>query len=90
MPLSLAANVSKDTLVRLVVGEEDDVAMPEDSRKYAKALQERGIDARLTVVPGLGHNILITPAAFRELALLLNELGGDISPVTQAPEPDYR
>ena len=80
MPLTLIDGISRDTRVRLLVGEEDDVTIPEDSRRYAAALQERGVDAQLTVVPGLGHNILITPESFRELASLVDDLGDTVSP----------
>ena len=62
------------SVVRLVVGAEDDVVMPEYSRRYAEALQQRGVDARLTIEPGLGHNILVTPAAFRELSSLVQTI----------------
>jgi pimeloyl-ACP methyl ester carboxylesterase len=74
LPLSLAEQVRPKTLVRLLVGAEDDVAIPEDSRRYAEALQRRGVDAQLTVEPGLGHNILVTPAAFRELGSLIRQV----------------
>lgn len=74
MPLSLVNGVAPEVRVRLLVGEADDVALPQDSRKYAEALVARGIDARLNVVPGLGHNILMTPDAFRELSALIGEL----------------
>lgn len=86
IPLSLTSSVAPDTRVRLIVGTEDDVALPADSRKYAEALQTRGIDASLTVVPGLGHNILITPESFRELGELVRVLGRGGSPSTQASE----
>jgi pimeloyl-ACP methyl ester carboxylesterase len=75
LPLSLAGQVRPEVLVRLVVGAEDDVAVPEDSRRYAEALLRHGVDARLTIEPGLGHNILVTPAAFRELGSLVETMG---------------
>jgi pimeloyl-ACP methyl ester carboxylesterase len=74
MPLSLAGGVTPGTRVRLLVGEEDDVAPPQDSRRYAAALEAREIDVRVTVAPGLGHNILMTPDAFREVGALVGEL----------------
>jgi predicted esterase len=74
LPLSLVGHVRPETVVRLIVGTEDDVAIPEDSRRYAEALQQRGVDARLTIEPGLGHNILVTPAAFRELGSLVQQV----------------
>jgi len=77
MPLSMTERVRQGTLVRLIVGADDDIAIPEYSRKYTNALQRRGIDARLTIAPGLGHNILLTPEAFRELRYLVQELSSD-------------
>jgi pimeloyl-ACP methyl ester carboxylesterase len=74
MPLTLVDGISRDTHVRLLVGEKDDVAIPEDSRRYAAALQDRGIDARLTVAPGLGHNILMTSESFREMGSLVKDV----------------
>ena len=74
LPLETAGEVRQGTIVRLIVGADDDVAIPEDSRKYTEALQRRGIDVRLTVAPGLGHDILLTPEVFGELGLLVREL----------------
>lgn len=74
LPLSLVGQVRPETLVHLIVGAEDDVAIPEDSRRYAEALQQHGVDARLTIEPGLGHNVLVTPAAFRELGSLVQQV----------------
>lgn len=75
MPLSLVGGIARDARVRLLAGANDDVILPEDIRGYAAALQERGIDVQMTVAPGLGHNILISPEAFRELGLLVAALG---------------
>lgn len=75
MPLSLVDAVARDTRVRLLAGENDDVILPQDIRRYAAALRDRGIDVQLTVAPGLGHNILMSPEAFRELGLLVEALG---------------
>ena len=80
LPLSTAGQVRSGTLVRLVVGAADDVAPPADSRQYAQALRQRGIDARLTIEPGLGHNMLVTPAAFRELGALVRDLSLGVAP----------
>jgi pimeloyl-ACP methyl ester carboxylesterase len=77
LPLSTVRQVRPGTLVRLIVGAEDDVAIPDDSRKYAEALGQRGIDARLTIEPELGHNILVTPASVRALGSLVHQLAPD-------------
>ncbi len=74
LPLTLVGQVRPETVVRLVVGSEDDVVMPAASRRYAEALQGHGVDAQLTIEPGLGHNILVTPAAFRELGSLVRKI----------------
>jgi predicted esterase len=60
-PLDLARDVAPETVVRLVVGQDDDVTPPADSHAYAAALRERGIDVSVDEVPGLGHNILFAP-----------------------------
>ena len=70
-PLNLADDVAPGTIVRLVVGENDDVAPPAHSQAYARALRERGIDASVAVVPGLGHNILFAPSVFDTVTDLL-------------------
>jgi pimeloyl-ACP methyl ester carboxylesterase len=74
MPLSLVDGIARDTRVRLLVGENDDVVLPADIARYAVALRARDIEVRLTVAPGLGHNILMSPESFRELGLLVGEL----------------
>ena len=43
-PLQLARDVARDTVVRLVVGQNDEVVPPAHSHAYATALRERGID----------------------------------------------
>jgi len=70
-PLALAANVRADAIVRLIVGEKDDTALPEYSLQYAQALKKRGIDVRVAVVPSLGHNILLTAPVLTALAEIL-------------------
>lgn len=77
MPPSMTEQVRQGILVRLIVGADDDVAIPDYSRRYTDALQRRGIDACLKIVPGLGLNILITPETFRESGSLVQELSSD-------------
>jgi pimeloyl-ACP methyl ester carboxylesterase len=71
-PLALIRNVRANAIVRLIVGEKDDTGRPEYSLRYAEALQKRGIDAQVTVVPSLGHNILLTLPVLTALAGLLH------------------
>ena len=71
-PIDLVPDVQRDVVVRLLVGAEDDTTPPEHSRTYATALQRRGVDAQVTVVPGLGHNIMFQPVVFAALERLLS------------------
>jgi len=75
MPLSLVDGIAGDTRVRLLAGEKDDVVLLPDIARYAVALRARDVEVRLTIAPGLGHNILLSPEAFRELGLLVGALG---------------
>lgn len=72
-PLELAPHVRRDVIVRLVVGQNDHTGNPQYSVRYAEALKRRGIDAQVTIVPSLGHNILLTEAVLDALVQLLNE-----------------
>jgi dienelactone hydrolase len=56
LPLDLAAKVSPRTHVRMVIGDKDDVVRLPASQAYADALKARGVDVKLTIAPGVGHN----------------------------------
>jgi len=71
-PLDLVPAIRRDVTVRLLAGEEDEVVPFDVSVRYAEALQKRGLDAHVTVLPGLGHNIMFTRPVFAELAGLLH------------------
>ena len=70
-PLNLISGIRRDAIVRLLVGEQDVVTPADLSLRYADALQKRGVDAQVTILPGLGHNIMFTPPVFAEITLLL-------------------
>ena len=70
-PLEAASGVRRDVIVRLLVGKDDAVTPPDVSLRYAEVLQKRGIEAHVTVLPGLGHNIMFTQPVFAEIARLL-------------------
>lgn len=70
-PLDLASAIRRDVTVRLLVGQDDDVTPPDVSIRYAEVLRKRGADAQVTVLPGLGHNIMFTEPVFTEVARLL-------------------
>ena len=54
------------------MGEQDDTAPPEYSLRYAQALKNHGIDAQVTVVPNMGHNILLTAPVLTALTRLVH------------------
>jgi pimeloyl-ACP methyl ester carboxylesterase len=71
LPLDLAPKVSPKTRVRMVIGDKDDVVRLVDSQAYAKALQAHGVDAKLAIAPGAGHNdIFLAP----ETLAAINEI----------------
>ena len=74
LPLDLAPAVAPDTIVRMVVGQDDDLVPPQHSRAYATALGERGVDVSVEVLPGLGHNILFAPQVMDALREVLTAL----------------
>ena len=69
-PLDNVSGVTSTARVELLVGEEDPVVLPEFSHDYAAALRERSARARVTILPGLGHDILHQPL----VAEVANEL----------------
>ena len=74
LPLDLAPKVSTRTHVRMVIGDKDDVVLLPPSQAYAHALGARGVDVKLVVAPGVGHDDVIrsneTRAALREMLTL--------------------
>jgi pimeloyl-ACP methyl ester carboxylesterase len=72
-PLDLASGVRREVIVRLLVGDDDEVTPPDQSLRYAEVLQKRGVDAQVTVLPGLGHDIMFTQSVFAEIARLLRD-----------------
>jgi pimeloyl-ACP methyl ester carboxylesterase len=70
-PLDSVRSVRPDVTVRLLVGAEDEVTTADQSQRYAEALRRRGVDAQVTVLRGLGHNITFTQPVFSEAARLL-------------------
>lgn len=72
-PLDLAGKVSHTVRVRMLVGSDDPVAPPEFSQEYADALRKQGNDVKLTVLPGLKHNILLDPKVLEALKDCISE-----------------
>ena len=74
LPLEAADAVAPGAIVRMVVGEDDDVAPAAYSQSYAAALRKRGIDVSVDVVPGLGHNILFAAPVLKAVEDVLRKL----------------
>jgi predicted esterase len=88
LPLDLAPKVSTKTHVRLVIGDKDDVVRLVDSQAYAQALQGRGIDATLTVAPGIGHNdIFRARQTLDAITEMLRLQGAAVRPPPGPPKP---
>ena len=81
LPLDVAHAVAPGTIVRLVVGQQDEVTPPADSQAYAAALRQHGIDVSVDVVPALGHNILFAPR-------VLDAVGEVLSSGPSSPDPE--
>lgn len=58
----------------MMVGDKDDVAPPEFTERYAAALRKHGIEPRVTVLPGRGHNIIFDSAVTQQLSALVAQL----------------
>ena len=71
-PLDVVRGVRSDVTVRLLVGAEDAVTPADQSRRYAEVLRQRGVDAQVIVLPGLGHDLTFTRPVFSAAAGLLD------------------
>lgn len=80
LPVELAAKVRPSVKVRMVVGSADDVVGIEPTERYAQALMRRGVDVKVTVVPGAGHNILFSQPVYDALGDLISVLGSSVRP----------
>jgi pimeloyl-ACP methyl ester carboxylesterase len=72
-PLDRVDYVPRSAHVRMVVGSEDPTTPVKFTEEYANKLRGHGVDARVTIAPGLGHNILLTPVVFEQLSGLVKE-----------------
>ena len=73
-PITVAEYVSRSVRVRMIVGSDDQTTPEELTVEYAEALQARTVDVAVTIVPGLGHNILLEPIVLAELQQLIASL----------------
>ena len=84
LPLDLAPRVRPRVHVRMVIGDKDDVVLLPASQAYFHALQARGVDAKLTIAPGFGHNDIFRAVEARDAVVDILALEG--APV-RSPEP---
>lgn len=67
-PMTSAHEVPVGKKVRLVVGENDDITIPEDIRRYADVLAANGVDVEMVVAPDHDHNsVVLAPVTFSYL-----------------------
>lgn len=60
-PLTTVSGVRPSSIVKLMVGDEDEIVQPEYSKDYAAALRQRSVEVNVAVLSGLGYNILQRP-----------------------------
>jgi pimeloyl-ACP methyl ester carboxylesterase len=70
-PIAVVGGISPDVRVTMLVGADDDVAPPSLSQAYRDAAVRQGKHVALQVLPGEGHEILLTPAVLAALDTLL-------------------
>jgi predicted esterase len=73
-PMDETSGVRPTTIVELMVGAEDDVVRLEYSQAYAADLRSRGVEADVTILPSLGHNILQRPPVFGQARELITRM----------------
>jgi pimeloyl-ACP methyl ester carboxylesterase len=73
-PIDYADRVSSTAIVELTVGDEDRVVEPEYSQRHAALLSARGVEARVAVLAGLGHNILLRPPVVAMASELMRKI----------------
>ena len=79
-PQDHVMQIPKDTIVRMVVGTDDPVTPPVLTLRFADALKALGGDVQVVELPKLGHEILLEPAVFDQLRILMNAEAGSSPP----------
>lgn len=74
-PLTKVDRLPTGLDLRILVGEQDPVAPPWLSQRLLRAAKARGLHARLTIIPGVGHEILENPAVIAAARDLLGNGG---------------
>jgi pimeloyl-ACP methyl ester carboxylesterase len=84
LPIEEARHVPPRMHVRMVIGDQDQVVRLADSQAYLKVLQDRGVDAKLVIAPGVGHNDVFRATQTRDAVVeALTLEGANVRP----PEP---
>ncbi|HUA35862.1 MAG TPA: prolyl oligopeptidase family serine peptidase [Candidatus Binataceae bacterium] len=70
-PQNEVSAIPKSTRVRMVVGANDPVTPEPLTLAFARALRARGVPVTVTILPKLGHEILLEPATLDQLKDLM-------------------
>ena len=73
-PLAVAQRIPQSDRIRLIVGEDDPITLPRFTQAYGRLLSNRGIDVQITVLPKLGHEILLQPDVLTSLRQFVDVL----------------
>jgi pimeloyl-ACP methyl ester carboxylesterase len=66
-PIETVGRIRRGARVTLLVGSDDPVTPPSLSRAFVAQARKAGVDARLILVPGAGHELLLDPAVLAAL-----------------------
>jgi len=72
-PQAEVGSIPKSTLVRMVVGADDPLTPKPLTLAFAAALKARGVSVSVTILPKLGHEILLEPETLNQLKELMRE-----------------
>lgn len=74
-PIDIAERVDRRTLVRMIVGASDELAPPALSHAYAARLSAHGVNASVTELPSMGHEIFLDPRVANLISSTLEDVG---------------
>ncbi len=72
-PLSVTSEIGEKTGITIIVGEKDPVAPPALSREYYSKLLSENKKARLIIIPGAEHNILLNDKVLDVIFATVND-----------------
>jgi pimeloyl-ACP methyl ester carboxylesterase len=87
-PMDLADGVDPTTIVKVIVGDSDNVAPPPLSRAYAARLRQRNVAVTLIEIPGAPHDILLDPRVLSEITATRYLIGRAALDHARRPGPD--